>query len=53
MSGVSERAQDMKERIQDWWAVRKAPGGGITRLVIVLLAVYLLVALIVQGSVCV
>ena len=47
MSGVSERAQDMKERIQDWWAVRKAPGGGITRLVIVLLAVYLLVALIV------
>ena len=42
MSGVQDRAQDMKERIQDWWAVRRAPGGGIPRLVIVLLAVYLL-----------
>ena len=47
MSGVQDRAQDMKERIQDWWAVRRAPGGGITRLVIVLLAVYLLVAVVV------
>lgn len=47
MSGVSERAQDMKERIQDWWAVRRAPGGGITRVIIVLAVVYLLVALVV------
>lgn len=47
MSGVSERAQDMKERIQDWWAVRQAPGGGITRAIIVLAAVYLLVAVVV------
>lgn len=46
MSGIQDKVQDYKERLQDYWEDRKSSGNGVSKILIAILLIYLLIALI-------